>query len=319
MTDIVTFGETMLRFSPPRGDRLERTRELDVQAGGAESNVAAAAANLGCDTVWLSKLPASPLGRRIVSELESYGVETNIAWDDRDEARVGTYYLEYGGEPRGTNVIYDRANAAITTATVDDLDTDPIDDADVFYTSGITPALSETAATTTEALLQRAQAAGTTTAFDLNYRSKLWSPDEAAEQYRDLFAHVDVLVAPVSDTRTCLGLDGDAAEMAEHLASTYDFETVVVTRGGEGALALHDGDVAEQSVFAADTYDAIGTGDAFVGGFLSKRLDGGTLREALAYGAATASLKRTIDGDVALVTPAEVDTVVADEHDTISR
>jgi 2-dehydro-3-deoxygluconokinase len=319
MADIVTFGETMLRLSPPRGDRLERTRELDVQAGGAESNVAVAAARLGCETTWLSKLPASPLGRRIAAELEGYGIDTGIAWDERDEARVGTYYLEYGGEPRGTNVIYDRANASVTTVTVDDLPADVVDDAEVFYTSGITPALSETAAETTRALLQRAREAGTETAFDLNYRSKLWAPEEAAEGYRELFPHVDVLVAPASDVRTCLDLDGTAVEMANHLASTYDFETVVVTRGDAGALALHDGEVREQSVFAADTYDAIGTGDAFVGGFLSKRVDGGTLQQSLAYGAATASLKRTIDGDVALVTADEVEAVIAEESDAISR
>jgi 2-dehydro-3-deoxygluconokinase len=319
MPDIVTFGETMLRLSPPRGDRLERTRELDVQAGGAESNVAVAAANLGCEATWLSKLPTSPLGRRIVAELESYGVETAVAWDDRDDARVGTYYLEYGGAPRGTNVVYDRANASITTATPEDLSVAAVDEAEVFYTSGITPALSETAAATTKALVKRAQEAGTETAFDLNYRTKLWSPAEAAAGYRELFPHVDVLVAPQSDARTCLDIEGTAEEMAQQLASTYDFETVVITRGDAGALALHDGEVREQAVFGADTYDAIGTGDAFVGGFLSKRLDGGTLEQSLAYGAATASLKRTISGDVALVTREEVETVIADEGDAISR
>lgn len=319
MTDIVTFGETMLRLSPPRGDRLERTREFDVQAGGAESNVAAAVANLDCEATWLSKLPASSLGRRIVVELEGYGVETGIAWDDRDDARLGTYYLEYGGTPRGTNVVYDRANASITTATAEELPTAVVDEAEVFYTSGITPALSETAAETTKTLLQRAHGAGTETAFDLNYRSKLWSPEEAAEGYRELFPYVDILVAPIEDARTCLGLDGTAVEMANHFASTYDFETVVVTCGDDGAVALHNGEICEQDIFPADTYDAIGTGDAFVGGFLAKRINGGDQKESLAYGAATASLKRTIDGDVALVTSAEVETVIADDGDGISR
>lgn len=319
MTDIVTFGETMLRLSPPRGDRLERAREFDVQAGGAESNVAVAASNLGRETTWLSKLPASPLGRRVVSELESYGIDASVAWDERPESRVGTYYLEYGGAPRGTNVVYDRANAAITTATADELPAEVVDEADVFYTSGITPALSETAAETTKALLQRAQEAGTETAFDLNYRTKLWSPDEAAEGYRDLFPYVDVLVAPISDVRACLDLDGTAVEVANHLASTYDFETVVVTRGDSGSLALHDDEVHEQGVFEADTFDAIGTGDAFVGGFLAKRVEGAAMKECLAYGAATASLKRTIDGDVAAVSREEVETVVADDGDAISR
>lgn len=319
MTDIVTFGETMLRLSPPFGDRLERTRELDVQAGGAESNVAAAAAQLGLEATWLSKLPASPLGRRITTELESYGVDTDVVWDDSEDARLGTYYLEYGGEPRGTNVVYDRADASITTATVDELATERLDDAEVFYTSGISPALSETAAKTTRTLLRRAREVGAETAFDLNYRSKLWSPAESKAMYESLFPLVDVLFAPLGDVRTCLGLDGDAEAIAERLMADGDFETVVVTRGDEGALALHGGEVYEQGVYDADTYDAIGTGDSFVGGFLSQRMQGGSIADALAYGAATASLKRTISGDIAMFTPAEVESVIDDASGGISR
>ena len=109
MTDLVTFGETMLRLSPPRGERLERTHEFDVQAGGAESNVAVAASLLGMDTVWLSKLPDSALGRRIVRELRGHGVRTGVAWDRHESKRLGTYYLEHGGTPRGTEVVYERA------------------------------------------------------------------------------------------------------------------------------------------------------------------------------------------------------------------
>ena len=158
MTDLVTFGETMLRLSPPRGDRLETTRELAVQAGGAESNVAVGAARLGVDAAWLSKLPDSPLGRRVTSELRSHGVSPEIAWADPDESRVGTYYLEHGGAPRGTNVIYDRANAAITTVEPDELPAAPLDGAEWFHTTGITPALSPAAAETTTTGWQSATA-----------------------------------------------------------------------------------------------------------------------------------------------------------------
>jgi 2-dehydro-3-deoxygluconokinase len=319
MTDIVTFGETMLRLSPPRGDRLERTGELDVQAGGAESNVAVAAARLGCDAVWLSKLPDSPLGRRVVSELRSHGVRTGIAWDDSGETRMGTYYLEHGGDPRGTNVIYDRSGAAVTTAKPAELPRGAVRNAEVFYTSGITPALSSTLAETTASLLETAQDADTTTAFDLNYRSKLWTPEEAGEMYESLFSHVDVLVGAERDIEACLGRSGDPADVARELAAEYDFETAIVTLSDEGSVAVHDGEVYEQGVYAADTFDAIGTGDAFVGGFLANRLNGGDVPSSLAYGAATASLKRTIDGDLAVVTPEEVAAVVAEDADAISR
>ena len=317
MTDLVTFGETMLRFSPPEGTRLETADEFDVRLGGAESNVAVAAGSLGLDAVWLSKLARSSLGRRVVRGLRAHGVDPRVAWDD--DARVGTYYLEPGGRPRGTQVVYDRADAAIPTVDVEELPTDALSEASYLYTSGITPALSEAAAETTAALLERAREAGTTTAFDLNYRSKLWSHEEAAAAYERLFPDVDVLVTARRDAEAVLGRHGDPEEMARGLADDFGFETVVITRGEHGALAVHGDDAYDQPAYEAETLDPIGTGDAFVGGFLAKRCRGGDVDEALSWGAATASLKRTTAGDLAVVTPAEVERVVAERGGGISR
>ncbi|ELZ88662.1 2-keto-3-deoxygluconate kinase [Haloferax sulfurifontis ATCC BAA-897] len=175
--ELVTFGETMIRLSPPEGERIETAQSLEFRTAGAESNVAVAASRLGCSAAWLSKLPDSPLGRRVTTELRTHGVEPYVRWDD--DARQGAYYIEQGRSPRPTNVIYDRADAAVTTARPDELAVEAVEDAAVFYTSGITPALSETLRETTGELLQTATEAGTTTAFDLNYRSKLWSPSDA--------------------------------------------------------------------------------------------------------------------------------------------
>jgi 2-dehydro-3-deoxygluconokinase len=319
MTDLVTFGETMLRLSPPRGDRLERCREFDVQAGGSESNVAVAASLLGLDAVWLSKLPDSALGRRLVRELRGHGVRTGIAWDGSPDKRLGTYYLEHGGAPRGTEVIYDRADSSVTTATPDELATNVVANADTFYTSGITPALSGTLRETTAALFELAHDGETTIAFDLNYRSKLWSPGAAKKTYEALLPGVDVLFAAERDAREVLDRDGDAIQIAHGLATDFGVDTVVVTRGEQGAVGIHGGEVFEQPVYESETFDAIGTGDAFVGGFLTARTAGDSVDDALAYGAATASLKRTIDGDLAVVTPAEVEAVVAEETDGIDR
>jgi 2-dehydro-3-deoxygluconokinase len=319
MTDIATFGETMLRLSPPRGERLERTRDLDVRVGGAESNVAVAAARLGCETTWLSKLPKSPLGRRVTAALRSHGVRPAVAWDDRESARLGTYYFEHGGDPRGSDVVYDRQGASITTATPPELPVGAIEGADLFYTSGITPALSSTLAETTAELLKAAGGTGSTTAFDLNYRSKLWSPEAAGAAYRSLFPYIDVLVAAERDVNTCLDREGDAVEMANGLIHEFDFRTVVLTRGAHGSVAVHDGEVFEQDAYDADTFDPVGSGDAFVGGYLAHRVHGGGVDEALAYGAATASLKRTVDGDVAVVTADEVESVVNEDGGGLSR
>ena len=319
MTDLVTFGETMLRLSPPRGERLERARELDVQAGGAESNVAVGAARLGADATWVSKLPDSSLGRRVVSELRGHGVDTAVSWTDPSTSRVGTYYLEHGVDPRETTVIYDRADAAITTITPDELPRGPVDAAEYVHTTGITPALASSTAETTRTLLETAGETGATRTFDLNYRAKLWDRPTARARYESLFASVDVLFIPERDARAVLGLDGDADAIARELTAAHDFDTVVVTRGAAGALAPRHGDEThEQAVFEAETIDAIGTGDAFVAGYLTSRIDGDDVPTALERAAATAALKRTVAGDVAVVTPAEVDRVIAGD-DGIDR
>ncbi|WP_435062999.1 bifunctional 2-dehydro-3-deoxygluconokinase/2-dehydro-3-deoxygalactonokinase [Halobaculum sp. EA56] len=319
MTDLVTFGETMLRLSPPEGTRLETTQEFDVRVGGAESNVAVAGASLGLDSVWLSKLPRSPLGRRVTHELRAHGVRTGVAWDDADDARLGTYYLEPGGEPRGTNVVYDRAGSAVTTATPPELPLTVLGDATAFHTTGITPALSATAAETTAAVLERAAEAGVRTSFDVNYRSKLWSHEEARATLTELFEHVDTLFVARRDAEAVLDREGEPVEVAHGLATDFGFDTVVITRGDRGALALHGDEVFEQPVYEADTLDAIGTGDAFVGGYLSRRCLGGGVAGALEWGAAAASLKRTIAGDLAVVTREEVERVIQEGEGGISR
>lgn len=306
MSEVVTFGETMVRLSPPSGNRLETADHLEYRTAGAESNVAVAASRLGTDAAWISKLPDSPLGRRVRGDVQRHGVEPLVAWSD--DGRQGTYYLEQGGEPRGTDVIYDRADAAITTASPEELALDVVSDAEIFFTTGITPALSAQCFRTTERLLETADR----TSFDLNYRSKLWTEAEAREAFDELLPSVDVLFAPERDAEAILGASGEPAEIVGELRDRYDCETVVLTRGEHGALARTPGGTFEQPVFEADTVDPIGTGDAFVGGYLSRLVRGDGPEAALAYGAATAALKRTIDGDVAVVTEEEVEQLLDD-------
>jgi 2-dehydro-3-deoxygluconokinase len=317
MPELVTFGETMVRLSPPAGERLETARDLEFRTAGAESNVAVTAARLGTETSWLSKLPDSPLGRRVLGDLGRHGVEPNVSLTD--DGRQGVYYLEFGGEPRGTDVVYDRERSAVTTATVDDVDLDAIRDAAMFYTSGITPALSDTLRETTAALLDEARAAETRTAFDLNYRSKLWTPERARACFAELLPRVDVLVAAERDVERVLGRDGEPARVGRDLRDEFGLETVVVTLGADGALAVDDDGTHRQRAYEADTVDPIGTGDAFVGGFLARRLEGDSTPEALRYAAATAAIKRTLSGDLAVVTPAEVEAVIEGAAADISR
>ncbi|WP_436344909.1 bifunctional 2-dehydro-3-deoxygluconokinase/2-dehydro-3-deoxygalactonokinase [Natronorubrum sp. FCH18a] len=316
---LVTFGETMLRFAPESGERIETATELEFRTAGAESNVAIAASNLGVDAVWTSKLPDSPLGRRVTREVRSHGVEPSVVWSE--DGRQGAYYVEDGGEPRGTNVIYDRTDAAVRTTTPEEV-FGAIDLAagDACYVSGITPALSAQLEATTSALFERAQEAGATTVFDLNYRSKLWSPAEARESCEPLLEHVDIFVCAARDARTVLDREGSDESICADLAARYAPDVVVLTQGADGAVAIDgDGSIHDQPAFPAETTDPIGTGDAFVGGFLAASLESADVAGALEYGAATAALKRTLDGDLAVVTPAEVSRVIDETTDGIAR
>jgi 2-dehydro-3-deoxygluconokinase len=317
MSELVTFGETMLRLSPPGNERIERAAELEFRAAGAESNVAVNAGRLGVEASWISKLPDNPLGQKVRAELSQHGIDVDPVWSE--EGRQGTYYLEQAGEPRGTNVVYDREGAAVTTATPGELPTGKVADADAFYTCGITPGLSETLAETSRALLEHARENDTRTVFDVNYRSKIWEPGKARTTIERLLPHVDVLMTAARDAEVVLGYEGSPGDVAASLAADWDFETVVLTLGEDGALAWRDGETYEQEAYPAETHDPIGTGDAFLGGFLARRLREGSVPEALAYGAAAAALKRTIPGDVAAVTPAEVERVLDSKNDGISR
>lgn len=307
MTEITTFGESMLRLATPEGERFATAGSLDLHVGGAESNVAAAAARLGAEAVWLSKLPESALADRVVEEIRSHGVDARVA---RGAGRVGTYYLDTGGEPRGTEVVYDRSGAAVRSATPAELDCDAVREVDYFLTTGITPALSETLEATTHDLLETASEAGTQTVFDPNYRAKLWSPAAARETLTDLLPLVDVLVVAERDARTVFDREGSPAEIASDLASEFGHETVVLTRGAEGSLAWHDDETVSQAAIDAETHDPVGSGDAFVGGFLVARGEGLSITAALEWGSACASLKRTVAGDVAVIDRSDVQQVL---------
>lgn len=309
MTDLVTFGESLLRLSPPSGERLSRADRFDAYVGGPESNVAVAAAQLGAEAVWLSKLPDDPLGRRVVAGIRAHGVRTGVAWEP-SEGRVGTYYLERGSAPRESEARYDRGGTAMRSVGTGDLPLGVVRDATTVHVSGATPALSEHARETTAGLLEAARDAGTTAVFDATHHPELWSADRAREVYEALFPLVDVLVVPRDDAVGVLGTSDRPVELAHGLATTYDFRSVLVPRGERGVLGLHDDEVHERPAFDAETVDPAGATDALVAGFLTARLAGEGMATALDRGAAAAALARTVPGDALVATPEEVASVV---------
>ena len=315
MTEFVTFGETLLRLSPAPGERLTDARTFDAHVGGPESNAAVAAAQFGTETVWLSKLPDSPLGRRVGREVRKHGVRTGIAWADGDNTRLGTYYFERAGEPRGNAVRYDRGETAASSATADQLPLDIVKNARACYVSGVTPALSQPLRETTAAVFEAANDAGTTTAFTLQYRPKLWSAKAAREAYEEILPEVDVLIAARSDAIETLGTPEQPVKIANGLVTEYGCRTVVLTREGRGAMGLHDGEVHQARAFDTDVTDPGGSGDAFVGGFVAARLGGETLPDALSVAEAAKSVKRTTEGTMLETTEAEIERLIAEQDE----
>src|SRR5437764_2941938 len=178
-SEVVTFGEAMVRLSPPNFRRLEQAHTLDLQIGGAELNTAVGLARLGHSAAWVSRLTDNPLGRLIANRAREAGVGTeHIVWTPED--RVGVYFLEFGAAPRASGVLYDRKGAAIAGIRPGMVNWPTVfAGTKWFHVTGITPALSTTAAETTREALQAARAAKLQTSIDLNHRIKLWSTAEA--------------------------------------------------------------------------------------------------------------------------------------------
>lgn len=309
--DLVTFGETMVRLTPTGGLRLEEASSLDVTIGGTESNVCVALARLGRRVAWLSALADNPLGRRVDGELRRHGVDTShVIWTSD---RAGVYFMDPGTRPRPTRVYYDRANSAVARIDPSAVDRGIVIDAGALHLTGITPALSDACATVCRLLAAAAVEAGTPVVFDVNYRSKLWSPEQAASGLAPLLEQTTLLLCGASDAATIWGLRGDPPDVAAGLLGRSGAQLVVLTLAEDGALALHrDGTMRRQPAVPVEIVDAVGAGDAFAAGFLSCWLDDReNLEAALRAGAALAALKMTVPGDHAIITPSELAEAIA--------
>jgi 2-dehydro-3-deoxygluconokinase len=298
---LVTFGATSLRLAPPGRGRLETAPTFDVTVTGAESNAAVAAARLGAEATWLSKLPDSPLGRRVAGTLRDHGVRTDVTWTD---GRQGVRYVERGATPRAGASVDDGASAAVSRISVEEL-SPRLDEARLLYVTGATMALSTDLVRTVAGLLKEASDAGVRTAFGVRYRDQ-WSVEEARDTLTGLFPAVDVLVGSERDLRTVFERGEDTPrEIAHSLGATYDFAQVAIHRD-RGGILWEDATVHEHRAPETRTVDPHGAEDAFAGAYLAGLLDGSAPEDVLGDAVATAALARTVEGDLATVTPAEV-------------
>lgn len=330
---LVTFGEAMVRLTPPGFQRLEQTRSFDAYVGGAELNVAVAAARLGAASRWVSRLPENALGHLIANRVREQGVDAHIAWTADD--RAGLYFAELGAAPRATSVLYDRAASAMSRVTPGTIDwPSAFRGARWLHVSGITPALSESAATATAEALIEAKRAHLIVSYDVNYRSRLWSAEKARAVLERLMEYVDVLITTEEDTRVVLGMTAPEGndpsdlegceEIASALASKFDLGAVAVTlpvtlRNRWTAVVAAQGRMYRAPRHEVQVVDRFGAGDAFCAGLIVSRLENRGWDDAARFAAATSALKHTIPGDFCLVTRAEVEQLVRGTSLTVSR
>lgn len=311
MPDLLTFGATDLRLSPPRDHRLETARRLRAQADGPESNAAVAAGRLGVDAAWVSTLPDTALGRRVAGELREQDVDVRVRWADAADGRQGLRFVEQAGAPRGPATVEDRAGAAVEGHEGEAVPAELLSDSGVVYVTGATAARSTTLAGATAKVLRGAAEAGAMSAFGLRYEPAQWdSAEVAGETLREFFPAVDAFVADRADVAATLDRSGQPAEVAHGLASAWEFETVALRREG-AAVVWHDATVHEYAVPETDVVDEAGARDAFAGAFLAALVEGRSPRTALARAVAADALARTVHGPLPTVSATEVDRVAA--------
>jgi len=345
MKKVVTFGEIMLRLSPPGFKRFSQANSFDVVYGGGESNVAVSLANYGVDCDFVTRLPDNDLGDCALMELRKRGVGTSQIV--RGGERLGIYFLETGAVSRGSKVVYDRAHSAMSTIEKGMVDWKTVfKDVDWFHWTGITPAISQGAADACLEAIQVANEMGVTVSTDLNYRKKLWKyGKEPNEVMPALVAGCDVILGNEEDAEKHFGLhpegvdvthggsvDGKAyLSVLKQLQEMFPRAKRVITtlRGSISAShntwsgVLYDG----STLFEAPTYDIthivdrVGGGDSFMAGLIFGMLEyGSDNQKALNFAVAASCLKHTIKGDANLVTVAEVEKLMSgDASGRVSR
>ena len=329
MKKIVTFGEIMLRLAPNNYLRFVQTEQFEATYGGGEANVAVSLANYGMNAAFVTKLPAHEIGQAAINSLRKFGVDTSKIVRGGD--RVGIYYCEKGASQRPSKVIYDRAGSSICKATTEDFNWAEIfEGVDWFHFTGITPALGDNVADICLEALKEAKKRGITVSCDLNYRKKLWSKEKAGQVMGELMKYVDVCIANEEDASDVFGIkasDTDVTtgkvnhegykEVAEKLTTRFGFKAVAITLRSSisandndwAAMLYKDGNFYFSKSYHMHIVDRVGGGDSFGGGLIYAMLMGKENQDAIEFAVAASCLKHSIEGDVNMVSVAEVETL----------
>lgn len=345
MKKVVTFGEIMLRLTPPDLRRFSQANSFDVIYGGGESNVAVSLANYGVPTEFVSRIPANDIGDCALMEMRKRNVGTQHIL--RGGERLGIYFLEIGAVSRGSKVVYDRAHSSMSTIEKGMIDWETVlADAGWFHWTGITPAISQGAADACLEAIQIANKMGVTVSTDLNYRKNLWNYGKSpAEVMPELVAGCDVILGNEEDAEKHFdihpeGVDvtkGDTIDAGAYISVGQQLmakfprckKAIITLRGSISAShnswsgVLYDG----KKLYEAPTYqmthivDRVGGGDSFMGGLIYGLLKyDQDDQQALNFAVAASCLKHTIYGDANLATISEVEQLMkGDQSGRVSR
>jgi len=310
----------MLRLAARPPARLEQATSLDVQIGGAEANVAAGCARLGLRTALISALPAEHAwGDRTIRDLTAHGVDCSGVLR-RPSSRMGVYFLEYGAAPRPVRVLYDRRDSALAGLRADEVDWGLVRHARVLHISGVTAALGDNLRDVIRRALDEAATAGTPISFDVNFRSRLWTAQQARTFFAEIFPRVRYLFIGSDDAETVFGLTGPPDAVLRKLNVLAPRAAIALTMGEAGSAVWMDGATLRPSkLYTVSVVDRVGAGDAYAAGFLWATLIGRLPQYAVDAGTGLAALKCTVWGDMPLATRGELEELMASDSLEIRR
>jgi len=328
MPQFVTLGEIMLRLKTPAHDRFFQSPAFEATFGGGEANVAVALANYGLDAGFVTALPNNDIAEACIRELRGFGVD--VSKIRRSGERMGIYFLEAGANQRPSKVVYDRAGSSICEAGPDDFDwNDVFAGCKWFHLTGITPALSPSAAAMSLAAVKAAREKGVTVSCDFNYRGKLWNYGKSApEVMTELVKYVDVGIANEEDCQKSLGISVDvdvesgeldtakyealSARMMEvfpnltHMAITLRESKSADRNGWSACLRDASGFRLSRRYEITDIVDRVGGGDSFASGLIAGLNRYSDPQQSLEFAVAASCLKHSILGDFNRVSVDEV-------------
>jgi 2-dehydro-3-deoxygluconokinase len=329
MPRVVTFGEIMLRLSPPGFERFLQTPNFVATFGGGEANVAVSLAQFGIESEYITCLPKHAIGDAAIKALRAEGVRTDRIV--RGGSRIGVYFVEAGASQRPSGVIYDRANSSISEMSPDAVEWAAIlQGAAWLHVTGITPALGAKGSESTVRAVKAARAGGLKVSVDLNFRKKLWTEAQAQQVMRPLMRDVDIVIANEEDLQSVLGVEVPGTnvtggqlnlagyrEAAERVTREFGPKVVAITLR-ESVSASDNGwsavlwDAAAGTMHRSQHYDVrlvdrIGGGDSFAAGLIYGLLTGRTPEASLRFAVAASALKQSIPHDFNRVSVQEVE------------